>query len=59
MIGSFINYLFAGILLMFILDHTSEYPWTGGERFWIILLWPIAIIIILHALYKRFTDERD
>ncbi len=54
-----INYIAFGILIMFIIEFGSPYTWKMYERILIITLWPISAIIMLHALYKRLTDERN
>ena len=52
-----INYIAFGILIMFIIEYGSPYPWKMFERILIVILWPIASIIMLHALYKRFFED--
>jgi len=43
--------------MMFIIEYGSPYPWTLAERILIIALWPIALCIMAHALYKRIFDD--
>ena len=53
-----INYIAFGIFIMLIIEYGSPYPWKIFERILIVIFWPIATIIMLHALYKRlFEDE--
>ena len=54
-----ITYLFIGIMTMWLIEWGSPYPWTMLERFAIIILWPCAVMIMLSALIKRFTNDRD
>ena len=54
-----ITYLFIGMMTMWLIEYGSPYPWTMFERVCITLLWPIAVLIMIHALIKRFTDDRD
>jgi len=44
---------------MWLIEWGSPYHWTLFERSLIITLWPIAILIMLHALYKRFEDNNE
>ena len=52
-----ITYLCIGILLMMVIEIGSPYTWTNEERIGIVLVWPIAALIILRALWQRFNDE--
>ena len=52
-----ITYLFTGVMIMWLIEWGSPYPWTMLERFMIIILWPCAAMIMVHALWKRFNGE--
>ena len=42
---------------MFIIEVGSPYPWSFGERIWIVTLWPIAFLIMLRALILRIFER--
>ncbi len=54
-----LEYLFIGMIIMFFLELISEYPWTLFERVWIIGLWPIALLIMIHAFIKEVEKKND
>jgi len=54
-----LEYFFIGIMTMWLIEWGSPYPWTMFERALIITLWPVAFMIMLHALYKRFEDNNE
>ena len=64
--GIFLNYLFIGFILAFLLDYfsfTYEHHiswqivpnWGWGATIMFSLVWPIGIIIFIHTLIKEFT----
>ena len=57
MIGFLLKYLFIGAFVGFILetlvDKITDQRFTGGERLYIILLWPLSIVVLLYGFFNK------
>jgi len=56
-IGFLLKYLFIGAFVGFILetlvDKITDQRFTGGERLYIILLWPLSIVVFLYGFFNK------
>jgi len=55
-----VEYLLAGLVISFVIEHVIR--WSGndvnlGERFWMIGLWPIMIVVFLVYFVKGILDK--